>query len=133
MEELPKWKKSKDINVASLSSLIDFKATIAQEKQEILSGRPNKVRKLDGEVPQNKGIRLRFWSFRLLCRCSFESSKGQSASGTERGTMGFCHSKVCRLSWTRRCSQIVDRKQSCMTITTLAESSIETKRMTTSH
>jgi len=58
MEEVSKWKQSKQITGVSLSSLVDFKATIAQEKQEILSGRPNLIRNTE-EAPKNKGVHLR--------------------------------------------------------------------------
>lgn len=57
MEGVSKWKQSKQITGVSLSSLVDFKATIAEEKQEILSGRPNQVRIVD-ETPKNKGGEL---------------------------------------------------------------------------
>jgi hypothetical protein len=57
--EISKWKQSKEITGISLSSIVDFKAAIAQEKQEILSGRPNKIRKLDNEESKNKGVHLR--------------------------------------------------------------------------
>lgn len=55
MEEISKWKQSKQITGVSVSSLIDFKATIAEEKQEILSGRPNKIRIIEDTPKANKG------------------------------------------------------------------------------
>jgi hypothetical protein len=58
MEGVSKWRQSKQITGVSLSSLVDFKATIAQEKQEILSGRPNIIRNTE-ETPKNKGVQLR--------------------------------------------------------------------------
>jgi len=56
---ISKWKQSKEITGISVSSLIDFKATIAQEKQEILLGRPNKRKFEVDDVPRNKGVHLR--------------------------------------------------------------------------
>jgi hypothetical protein len=74
--EVPKWKQSKEIEGVSLSSLIDFKATIAEEKHDILSGRPNKIRKVDvDDIPKNKGI-LDHNQRRLTPRCSIASPKG---------------------------------------------------------
>jgi len=59
-----KWKKSNEITGISVGSIINFKATVAQEKEAILSGRTTKIRRLETQadistIVRNKGVALR--------------------------------------------------------------------------